>query len=92
MGPPSVPWPLHALKLHNQFGEGVAVRCALQGNDRTLMLQIRVTLAQMGSLTLSLFPCDGAEEIYKSGDCPRGMGTLHVETFPTIRCILSSSA
>lgn len=38
------------------------------------------------------FPCERAEEIYKSGDCPRGMGTLHVETFPTIRCILSSSA
>lgn len=43
------------------------------------------------SLSLS-FPWERAEEIYKSGDCPRGMGTLHVEMFPTIRCILGSSA
>lgn len=43
------------------------------------------------SLALS-FPCEGAEEICQSGDCPRGMGTLNVEMFPTITCILGSSA
>ncbi len=53
-GPPFCPPAPPCSKLHNQFGEGVAVRCALQGNDRTLMLQIRAAPAQMGSLALSL--------------------------------------